>query len=80
LLSIIIMTRNEEKKIGKMLQSIVNQKFHGKYEIIIVDAHSSDNTRKIITSFFNQLPLRIIDGEGKGIGADRNIGGNICKL
>lgn len=78
MLSVIIMTRNEEKRIGRMLQSIKDQNFHGEYEIIIVDAHSSDNTRKIISSYFNRLPLRIVDGEGKGIGADRNIGGNCC--
>lgn len=78
MLSIIIMTRNEEKNIGNMLQSIVSQSFHGEYEILIVDGNSSDNTKNIIAGFFHLLPLRIINGLSRGIGADRNLGGDLC--
>lgn len=78
MLSIIILTRNEEKNIGNMLRSIVSQKYMDKYEIIIVDANSTDQTRQVITGYFDVLPLIIVDGEGKGIGVDRNIGGEMC--
>jgi len=79
MLSIIIMTRNEEKLIGRMLQSILIQNFKDEYEVIVVDAHSVDRTREIITKYFGLLPIRIVDGLGRGIGADRNLGGSISK-
>lgn len=79
MLSIIIMTKNEEKMIGKMLQSIVIQNYSHEYEILVVDGSSVDRTRNITTSYFNRLPIRIIDGLGKGIGTDRNLGGYSSK-
>jgi len=45
--SIIIPTYNEENYIGACLASIRRQKFSGKYEIIIGDGGSTDNTAKI---------------------------------
>lgn len=79
MLSIIIMTRNEEKRIGRMLESIRIQNFKDEFEIIVVDAESKDGTREVISRYFNRLPLRIVDGLGKGIGADRNIGGKLSR-
>lgn len=79
MLSIIILTRNEEKNIGRMLNSILVQRFKDPYEIVVVDADSEDKTRTIIMNYSNRLPVRIVDGEGKGIGSDRNIGGYVCK-
>lgn len=77
MLSIIVMTRNEEARIGRMLRSIVAEEFKDPYEVIIVDANSQDNTRNVASSFSDRLPLRIVLGLGKGIGADRNLGGSI---
>lgn len=79
MISIIILTRNEEENIGNMLQSIVMQHFKEEYEVIVVDANSTDSTKQIIASFFGLLPVIIVDGERKGIGADRNLGGSICR-
>lgn len=51
-ISIIIAARNEEKNIGNCIQSIINQTYpQNKFEIIITDDHSSDNTVSIIQSF-----------------------------
>lgn len=75
MLSIIIMTRNEAKNIGRMLTSIEQQGFNGDYEVIVVDADSKDRTRDIIMSYSHRLPIHIIDGVGRGIGQDRNVGG-----
>jgi cellulose synthase/poly-beta-1,6-N-acetylglucosamine synthase-like glycosyltransferase len=50
--SIIIAARNEEKNIGDCIQSIVDQSFPAnKFEIIITDDHSTDNTVSVIQSF-----------------------------
>ena len=50
LISINIRTKNEEKWIASCLRSIFDQKYK-KFEIIIVDNHSTDNTIKIINKF-----------------------------
>jgi len=51
-ISIIIAARNEEKNIGNCIQSIINQTYpQNKFEIIITDDHSTDNTVSIIQSF-----------------------------
>jgi cellulose synthase/poly-beta-1,6-N-acetylglucosamine synthase-like glycosyltransferase len=50
--SIIIAARNEEKNIGNCIQSIIDQTYpQNKFEIIITDDHSTDNTVSIIQSF-----------------------------
>lgn len=46
--SLIIYTHNSEKYIGRLLESIMEQMDETKYEIIIVDDLSTDNTIPII--------------------------------
>jgi glycosyltransferase involved in cell wall biosynthesis len=46
MLSIIIITKNEEKYLPKLLNSIKKQNYKN-YEIIVSDAKSIDSTRKI---------------------------------
>ena len=50
--SIIVAARNEEKNIGICLESLLKQNYPvDKYEIIVVDDHSEDDTSTICTSF-----------------------------
>ncbi len=50
--SIIIAARDEEKNIGECIQSILNQTYpQNKFEIIIINDHSADNTVSIVESF-----------------------------
>jgi len=49
-ISVIIPVRNEEKKIGKCIESVLNQTLKP-LEIIVVDGHSTDNTVKIAKTF-----------------------------
>ena len=54
-ISIIIAARNEEKNIGKCIQSILNQTYSkNKFEVIVTDDHSTDNTVSIVESFQNE--------------------------
>lgn len=51
-ISIIIAARNEERNIGPCIQSIIDQSYPpDKFEIIVTDDHSTDNTVSIIQSF-----------------------------
>jgi cellulose synthase/poly-beta-1,6-N-acetylglucosamine synthase-like glycosyltransferase len=60
-ISIIIAARNEEKNIGNCIQSIINQSyFTNKFEIIVVNDHSTDKTVSIIHSFQKEN-IRVID-------------------
>lgn len=73
ILSIIIPCKNEEKYIGNLLECLVNQNLPRNVEIIIADAESTDNTIKIINSYFDLLPnLKIIKGGLPSVG--RNLG------
>ncbi|MGN6267897.1 MAG: glycosyltransferase [Ginsengibacter sp.] len=51
-ISIIIAARNEEENIGKCIQSIIVQSYPSdKFEIIITDDHSTDQTVSVVESF-----------------------------
>ena len=50
--SVIVAARNEEKAITGCLEALLNQTYpKGKYEIIVIDDQSTDNTSEIVTSF-----------------------------
>lgn len=69
MISIIIPSYNSKKTIEQTLNSILNQNFKEKYEIIVVDS-SSDETSKIISKF----PIRLIKQKPRGPAAARNKG------
>ena len=59
--SIIIAARNEEKNIGNCLQSIINQTYEeNKFEVIVTNDHSTDNTVGVIHSFQKEN-IRVIN-------------------
>ena len=68
--SVLIAARNEEKNIEKLLQSIYNQTFPKElYEVIIVDDHSEDDTKKIVNNFINNykdINIRLLEAESEG--------------
>jgi len=57
-LSIVIITKNEEKNLPWLLESIKKQKVNFDYEIIVSDAFSDDKTREIAKEFW----CKIVDG------------------
>lgn len=68
--SVLIAARNEEKNIKKLLASIYNQSFPKElFEVIIVDDHSTDNTKNIINNFINEnkeLDIKLLEAENVG--------------
>lgn len=76
MVSIIVPTFNEENQIILLLKSLLTQKFSQKYEIIIVDNESTDNTIKVIKEFKNKnkiMNIKVITSIGK-LGKVRNDG------
>ncbi len=73
-ISIVIPAYNEEKFITICLDSLVNQKTSKKFEVIIVDNNSTDDTRKVAEKYRNKLNLKVISEKKKGRGAARSAG------
>ncbi len=75
MISVVIPTYNEEKHIRFCLKSLVKCKTK-KYEIIIVDAKSTDKTAEICKEYTDKI---LIENKKEGIAAARNKGANIAK-
>ena len=77
-ISVIIPVYNEEKVIGRCLESLARQTLKPK-EIIVVDDGSMDGTLKAIEIAASQTPrndIKILRQDHKGAGAARNLGVN----
>ena len=75
-ISVIIPTYNSENFIAKTLETVSSQTYN-KYEVIISDDGSTDNTVGVVKSFFVKYPFRnneLLINEHEGPGAARNKG------
>jgi glycosyltransferase involved in cell wall biosynthesis len=74
-ISIIIPALNEEKMIGRCLESLTRLAFASdRFEVLVVDNGSRDNTLIIADSFKDRLNLKILQQPGVRISALRNLG------
>lgn len=77
MLSIIIPTLNEEKYIKKTLSNICNQKGNYNYEIIVVDAQSTDNTIELAKKY-SKVEILLSDKKSRAyqmnLGAEKTKG------
>lgn len=68
--SVLIAARNEANNIERLLQSLERQTFPKElFEVIIVDDHSEDDTRKIIADFIEnnrEINIKLLAAEGVG--------------
>ena len=74
-ISVIICCYNSEKYIIETLKSVINQTY-SKYEIIIVDDGSHDNTSNLINKFIldnQKIKIKIINQKNSGLAKSRNI-------
>lgn len=74
--SVIIPCRNEEKFIGKCLDSIIEQDFpKGNLEILVVDGMSNDDTRRIVKKYaINNSFIRLLNNPKKITPCALNLG------
>ncbi len=81
LVSIVCTTFNEERLIGKTIESFLSQSLGTmNLEIIIVDGMSEDNTRRIVSSYIENFPnIKLIDNQNRKNPFGRNIGVNAAK-
>ncbi len=69
-ISVVVAMRNEATALPTLLESLSNQD-HKRYEIILVDDHSSDNTREVINQYKNKNPdkagkIKLLRNHGTG--------------
>lgn len=79
-ISVIMPAYNSEKTILKSMKSVIKQQ-NLEYisEIIVINDGSTDNTKKIVENFINtetldDLNIKIINTENKGVSSARNLG------
>jgi len=75
-ISVIIPCRNEEKHIGKCLDSLLVQDYSkDNLEFLIVDGASEDKTKEIVKTYVNKYPfIRLLDNLKKFTSFGLNIG------
>ena len=78
-LSIIIPTLNEEKYLPKLLNSIIEQNFGGKLQVIVVDGSSIDRTVVIAQSYKEKIKDFLILKTKADTGGQRNKGADKAK-
>ncbi len=77
-ISIVIITLNEEKRIGRLLQDLAQQ-VHKDFEVIVVDSNSEDSTCEVASAFEAALPkLTIHKMDTRGVSLGRNVGAKLA--
>jgi succinoglycan biosynthesis protein ExoA len=76
-ISIVLPVRNESRCIGKLLDELMQQTYPSdRYEIIVADGRSTDNTRDIVLARAAacDVSIQLVDNPGIRSGAGRNAG------
>jgi glycosyltransferase involved in cell wall biosynthesis len=78
-ISIIIPVLNEEKMIGRSLESLTRLAFaRDRFEVLLIDNGSRDKTLDIADSFKDRLNLKVLQQAGVRISALRNLGARVA--
>jgi len=64
-ISVVIMTKNRADKLKNCLDSLVKQSYRN-FEVLIVDGHSTDNTKEIAKKYAPLLHIKFFTQSGKG--------------
>ena len=78
MISVVIPAYNEENNITACLNSLVKQKTKKKFEVIVVDNASTDNTVSVVKKFNKKLNLIVVSEKYKGRGAARAKGFSVA--
>ncbi len=77
--TVIIAARNAGSTIDQQLEALAHQRTDVKWELVVVDNGSEDDTSQVVRSWAGSIPdLRVIDHPPPGAAAARNAGANIA--
>ncbi len=71
--SIVILTRNSSRTIGLVLEAL-GRASELLCEVVVVDGGSTDGTLKIVESYSESIPIKVLHDRGRGLGYARDIG------
>ena len=71
--SIIVLTKNEEKHIRDCLESLLAQTYEDNFEVLVVDHGSEDKTCTYVTALGDKN-IRLLHNSAPSIGSSRNMG------
>jgi len=75
MLSVVVTTFNRRALLARCLRSLVEQDYAPeKFEVIVVDDGSTDDTQQFLSDFKPEFDLRIIAQTNRGLAAARNAG------
>ena len=76
LISVVVPVRNEEWHLAAVLDALLSQHYpQESYEILVIDGHSTDNTREVAESYVKRFPnVRLFSNPKLLSSAARNIG------
>jgi len=74
LFSVVIAVKNEVKYIKRCVESLFNQDFNGKYEVIVVDGMSADGTYELLEKLQEKYDFKLFKNPKFNAAAGRNIG------
>ncbi|MGF1740010.1 glycosyltransferase [Vibrio profundum] len=78
-ISIIVISLNEEKRIGRLMEDLGEQT-HRDFEVILVDSNSEDSTREVAAAYKKVLPeLTVHKMDTRGVSLGRNTGASLAK-
>ena len=77
--SVVVPTLNEEKYVGTLLEALCQQNFKD-FEVIVVDAKSSDKTKEAVEKYAKKLNLKFVISPQKGVSFQRNYGAKLSKF
>ncbi len=77
LISVVVTVRNEEKRIGNLLDSLAVQ--DGPFEVVITDAYSDDRTCEIVKDYAKRYDNIHLYRKGGTRGVGRNYGVDVAK-
>ena len=79
LVTIIVPVYNDERYIGRCINSLINQKYSN-LDILIINDGSTDNTEKICKVLSNKdKRIRVINKKNGGVSSARNMGIELAK-
>lgn len=77
-ITVCILTYNGERYIEQLLEAVFRQKIHYKFEVLVIDSGSTDQTLEIVGKFGDVI-LHQIDNSEFGHGKTRNLGAQLAK-
>ncbi|MBI5099768.1 MAG: glycosyltransferase family 2 protein [Nitrospirae bacterium] len=74
-LSVIICTFNRADYLKQVFQSLISQTLmREKYEIVVIDDGSSDNTKEVVASYIKAIPIKYFYQNNAGLASAKNHG------